>query len=80
MLVEIPSNVFLKKLGPRIMLPLMSFCWGIVTALQSQVHNFGGLVAARFFLGLCEGGLFPGMSLSEIYPCDVCLTWIRGQV
>lgn len=25
-------------------------------------HNFQGLMAARFFLGLAEAGLFPGMS------------------
>jgi MFS family permease len=45
------------------MLPCMCLCWGIVTTLQSQVHNFGGLVACRFFLGLLEGGLFPGIVL-----------------
>ncbi|EON67345.1 hypothetical protein W97_06598 [Coniosporium apollinis CBS 100218] len=60
---ELPSNLVLKTVGPRLMLPGMCLCWGIVTALQSQVHNFGGLVACRFFLGLLEGGLFPGIVL-----------------
>jgi MFS family permease len=41
----------------------MCFCWGVVTTLQSQVHNFGGLVTCRFFLGLFEGGLLPGIIL-----------------
>ena len=41
----------------------MCTSWGIVTTLESQVKNFGGLVACRFFLGFCEGGLFPGMIL-----------------
>ena len=63
MLVEIPSNLLLKKVGPKIALPLMCTSWGIVTTLQSQVKSFGGLVACRFFLGFCEGGLFPGMIL-----------------
>ena len=71
-LVEIPSNLALKKVGPAVMLPLMSTCWGIVTTLQSQVHSFGGLAAARIFLGACEGGLFPGMTspfpVSQIMP------------
>jgi hypothetical protein len=43
------------------MLPLMATAWGIVTTCQSQVKSFGGLVAARIFLGACEGGLFPGV-------------------
>ncbi|KAL6252546.1 hypothetical protein RBB50_000265 [Rhinocladiella similis] len=63
MLVEIPSTLFLKKIGPKIMIPLMCTSWGLVCALQSQVRSFGGLVTSRFFLGLCEGGLFPGMVL-----------------
>ena len=27
------------------------------------MHNFGGLVAVRLVLGMCEGGLLPGMIL-----------------
>lgn len=26
------------------------------------VHNGGGLIAARFFLGVAEAGLFPGVN------------------
>jgi len=31
--------------------------------LTSLVHNYNGLLAVRLFLGLCEGGLIPGMIL-----------------
>jgi len=41
----------------------MMLSWGIVTTLQSQIHNYAGLLACRFFLGLCEGGLTPGIVL-----------------
>jgi hypothetical protein len=27
------------------------------------VHNGGGLIAARFFLGVAEAGLFPGVNV-----------------
>ena len=37
----------------------MMIGWGIVMTLMGLVHNFGGLVAARIFLGLTEAGLFP---------------------
>ena len=68
-LVEIPSNLVLKKIGPRIMLPGLSILWGTVTTCQSLMQNFSGLLACRFFLGLCEGGLFPGfvLYLSDFY-------------
>ncbi|KAK6369286.1 hypothetical protein LTS17_009626 [Exophiala oligosperma] len=63
MLVEIPSNLLLKKIGPRRLIPFLCVSWGLVSALQCQVTSFGGFVAARFFLGLTEGGLYPGMIL-----------------
>jgi MFS family permease len=30
--------------------------------LMGLVKNWAGLLAARFFLGLCEAGLFPGVN------------------
>ncbi|PGH06774.1 hypothetical protein GX51_02215 [Blastomyces parvus] len=60
---ELPSNLLIKKIGPRILLPALCLTWGIVTTLQSQVNNYSSLLAARFFLGLFEGGLFPGIVL-----------------
>lgn len=29
------------------------------------VHNYSGMMACRFFLGLAEAGLFPGVSKSS---------------
>ncbi|KAK2783281.1 hypothetical protein FQN53_009269 [Emmonsiellopsis sp. PD_33] len=60
---ELPSNLLIKKIGPRILLPTFCLLWGVATTLQSQVHNYSGLLACRFFLGLLEGGLFPGIVL-----------------
>ncbi|KAL4909517.1 hypothetical protein BDW74DRAFT_165932 [Aspergillus multicolor] len=62
-LSELPSNLILRKIGPRILLPTLCTAWGLVTILQCEAHNFSGFVACRFFLGLCEGGLFPGIVL-----------------
>ena len=60
---EIPSNLLIAKVGPRVLLPALCTAWGIVTTLQSRVNNFSGLVACRVFLGLCEGGIFPGIMI-----------------
>lgn len=38
-------------------------CFGLVGTTIGAVKSFGGLVAARLFLGACEGGLFGGMIL-----------------
>ncbi|PBK84613.1 MFS general substrate transporter [Armillaria gallica] len=59
-LCEIPSNILLKKLKPHVWLSICMTMFGIVTMLQGFVQNFGGLMATRWFLGVCEAGMFPG--------------------
>ncbi|KAF2280629.1 MFS general substrate transporter [Westerdykella ornata] len=59
-LFEIPSNILLKKLKPRVWLSLCMFGFGLVTLLQGFVKNYSGLLATRFFLGVFETGMFPG--------------------
>lgn len=54
-IAELPSNLVLKKVGPRILMPAMCLAWGLVTTAQSQVSSYEGLLACRAFLGLAEG-------------------------
>jgi MFS family permease len=35
--------------------------WGIVATLLGVTQDFPGFLAARFFLGVTESGLFPGV-------------------
>jgi MFS family permease len=51
----------MKKVQANRWIPFLVFCWGVVTTLTGVVQNFGGLVAVRFVLGMCEGGLLPGI-------------------
>lgn len=62
-LVEIPANLILKKIGARFFISAICFLWGLVSTLQCLVQSYGSLIACRFFLGLFEGGLFPGVIL-----------------
>jgi MFS family permease len=57
---EIPSNYFLKKFSPHVWLSACMFGFGLFTIIQGFTHNFGGMVAARFFVGFFEAGMFPG--------------------
>lgn len=67
---EMPSNLLLKTVGPHLMLPTMVMLWGLVTTMQGLVTTYHGLLVCRFFLGLLEGGVFPGLVLylSLFYP------------
>ncbi|KAI0911827.1 major facilitator superfamily domain-containing protein [Ustulina deusta] len=56
------TNVLLKKLRPSIFIPIIMFLWGASMVGQGFVYNNSGLLAARWFLGLTEAGLFPGVN------------------
>lgn len=55
------TNVLLKRWGPSIFIPVIVILWGICMTCMGLVHNGAGLMAVRFFLGLAEAGLFPGI-------------------
>ncbi|KAK0187565.1 major facilitator superfamily domain-containing protein [Armillaria mellea] len=57
-------------IGPNYMLPTLLTIWGVVTTLQGVVTSYGGLLTCQFFLGLFEGGVFPGLVLylTHFYP------------
>ncbi|PGH19645.1 hypothetical protein AJ80_03800 [Polytolypa hystricis UAMH7299] len=55
------TNVLLKRFRPSVFIPVIMFFWGICMMSMGLVHNFSGLLAARWFLGIFEAGLFPGV-------------------
>ncbi|TVY65202.1 putative transporter [Fusarium oxysporum f. sp. cubense] len=48
---EVPANMALKYLSPRIWITLIAVSWGLVMTLMGIVHSYEGLLAARFMLG-----------------------------
>ena len=54
-LLELPMNLLMKRIGANITLPVMVTLWGMVCACQGAVKTYGGLLACRFFLGALEG-------------------------
>jgi hypothetical protein len=88
--LEVLWNLILKKIGPRIWLPLVGVVWGIVSTLQGCVVKNGhasgraGFLAVRFFLGLTEGESysFPLLDLGKERVTDrlVLLFFFRWPV
>ncbi|KIX09974.1 uncharacterized protein Z518_01055 [Rhinocladiella mackenziei CBS 650.93] len=69
---EVPSNLLLKKMTPRHWQSRIIASWGLVLACHAAVTNKEGLYAARFFLGMMEAGLFPGLA------AQLC-SWYRSD-
>ncbi|EON67437.1 hypothetical protein W97_06691 [Coniosporium apollinis CBS 100218] len=62
MLVEIPSNIILKKVGPRFWIPFLVGGFGLVSICTAFVKSWSQLMVARAFLGIFEGGTMPGIA------------------
>ncbi|CAK3970432.1 hypothetical protein DOTSEDRAFT_38631 [Lecanosticta acicola] len=60
------TNLLLKRITPRVFFTGTVFIWGICMMCMGFVHNYSGLLAARWFLGNTEAGLFPGVYRSEL--------------
>src|SRR6201996_5207830 len=69
-LFEVPSNIFLEKVGARVWIARIMITWGVVSAAfafiptiarASGVPATGVFYALRLLLGACEAGFFPGI-------------------
>lgn len=67
-LLEVPSNIVLKMMRPSVWISILCFCWGVVMTLMGLVDSYGGLLAARFFLGVAEAGFVSFISWHAM--CD----------
>ncbi|CEJ56776.1 Putative Permease of the major facilitator superfamily [Penicillium brasilianum] len=59
-LAEIPSNIIMQRVGPRVWLSGQLFAWGLVATFQAFVQSYPAFLVTRILLGLCEGGFIPG--------------------
>ncbi|CUA76385.1 putative transporter C1002,16c [Schizosaccharomyces pombe 972h-] [Rhizoctonia solani] len=59
---EIPSNMMLKRTRPSLWFAFIMVAWGLCMTFMGFVHSYAGLLVARAFLGIAEGGLFPGVT------------------
>ncbi|KAH7345872.1 phthalate transporter-like protein [Pyrenochaeta sp. MPI-SDFR-AT-0127] len=59
-LLELPSNMILRKAGVANWLCFIAFCWGIIMIGQAFAKNWWTLAICRVLLGAMEAGFFPG--------------------
>ena len=58
---EIPSNLILYRMGPRLWLACMMVIWGLLSAGMMFVKTPEVFYGLRFAIGLAEAGFFPGI-------------------
>ncbi|HRH86531.1 MAG TPA: MFS transporter [Rubrivivax sp.] len=66
-LFEVPSNLFLERIGARKTLLRIMFMWGLCAAGMAYVETPTAFYILRFLLGAFEAGFFPGIILYLTY-------------
>lgn len=69
---EVPSNMIMHKIGPKIWIARIMLTWGIVVILTGFAQTTTHLYILRFLLGVAEAGFFPGIILYLTY-------WFRNR-
>jgi len=62
MVLEVPSNMMLHRLGARIWIARILISWGLIAAIMAFVWSAGSFYALRFLLGVAEAGFLPGLA------------------
>src|SRR5215467_4985462 len=63
LVLQVPSNLALSRVGARRWMAAIMVVWGIVSCLMITVRTPHGFYAMRFLLGAAEAGFFPGIIL-----------------
>ncbi|VVD97437.1 MFS transporter [Pandoraea terrigena] len=67
LLFEVPSNMYLERVGTRRTLARIMVLWGLISAATMFVRTPGQFYVLRFLLGSAEAGFFPGVVLYLTY-------------
>lgn len=62
-LTDVPSNIILQKVGPRIWLARILLSWAVITWFMMHVETVTEFYIVRFLLGVAEAGSFSGIIL-----------------
>lgn len=66
-MLEIPSNIIMAKVGANVWLCRIAVSWGVIASLTAFAPTYEILLVARFLLGVAEAGFAPAIFLYLTY-------------
>src|SRR4051794_25556937 len=60
-LFEVPSNLFLERVGARKWIARIMLTWGLISGSMAFITGEKGFFVLRVLLGIAEAGFFPGI-------------------
>lgn len=82
MLLEVPSNLLLHRVGARRWIARILLTWGAVAAATAFVFNDSSFYVLRFLLGVMEAGFLPGVAvyLTKWFPVRYRARAVGGYI
>ncbi len=82
MLLEVPSNLLLHRIGARRWIARILITWGAVAAVTAFVWNDTSFYVLRFGLGVMEAGFLPGVAvyLTKWFPVRYRARAVGGYI
>jgi ACS family tartrate transporter-like MFS transporter len=82
MLLEVPSNLLLHRIGARRWIARILLTWGAVAAATAFVFNDTSFYTLRFLLGVMEAGFLPGVAvyLTKWFPTRYRARAVGGYI
>ena len=82
MLLEVPSNLLLHRIGARRWIARILLTWGAVAAVTAFVWNDWSFYVLRFGLGVMEAGFLPGVAvyLTKWFPTRYRARAVGGYI
>ena len=66
-LFDLPSNLMLTRVGPRVWMARIMISWGVISTCMMFMRSAESFYVLRFLLGVSEAGFFPGMIIYLTY-------------
>ena len=60
-LLEVPSNLIMHRVGPRLWITRIAVTWGLLCSCMMFVRDELSFYVVRFLLGAAEAGLYPAL-------------------
>jgi len=72
-LFQVPGNLILMRIGPRIWIAIILVTWGIISSAMMFRDGEWSFACLRLLLGVAEAGFFPGVIfyLSDWFPARI---------
>jgi ACS family tartrate transporter-like MFS transporter len=82
MVLEVPSNLILHRVGARKWIARILLTWGLVAAATAFVFNDTSFYVMRFLLGVMEAGFLPGVAVyaANWFPAQYRARAIGGYI